>query len=450
MSPPVDATQTRPEGGRRGAGCSGAEPSTLYVRLVFSENLPLNAPEVDRVHVLATAPDQGVIVGREPPRGDSIRLPFDNCASRAHARLAVLRAGGEAGVVVEDRGSHNGTFINGQRVRGTSLVRAGGVVRIGGTVFVVGAAPWSRRTATLANDPPPATYHARAWPALALWERVVEVARVDYGVLLLGETGTGKTRLARLLHARSTRGGGPFVGHNCSAIPVNLEEATLFGVVGGFIPGVKQKTGLLTEARGGTLFLDELADMPSLAQAKLLDAFDPTEPGYLPVGASRRLVTDCRIVAATNRDPFRLAAEGVLRQDLLSRLVVTPLTVPPLRERREDIVGIFTACLAREGGGATHGPHLLNAETVEALLLAHWVENVRGLESLARRQLAGEALSPDVIGRHADRGLTLGPEVSAAPQPVTPIPAAKCTLMTAGWPPTPTELLSGASQGSRA
>jgi DNA-binding NtrC family response regulator len=256
-------------------------------------------------------------------------------------------------------------------------------------------------------------------------------------VLLTGPVGTGKTRLAQHLHERSRRPG-PFVAFNCSAIPVNLEEATLFGVASGFIPGVREREGWVVRARAGTLFLDELAEMPLVAQAKLLDAFDPTDPGFIPVGGTARVRPTCRLVSATNRDVFALAAAGTLRQDLLSRIVVAQVAVPSLAERREDLIELLDRALHRRG--ATMEGAVPTAELAEALLLARWTENVRGLESLAARLSLGERLSADEVRRHAERGLEGAPvSEGAAPHPAR---LAASRPLRPLWPPEPAELLT--------
>ncbi len=410
----------------------GLKSSGLHLRVVYAE---CGEPQVDTILPLMG----GLVMGRAP--GDGLELAGDAWASRRHAKISPA-AGPVPMAKVEDLGSRNGTFVQGRRLEASTNALLGEVIRVGSTIFVLGC------TEEPFETPPPRDFACRAPTMRDLWRRVQATAPSDVNVLLLGEMGTGKTRIARMIHELSARAGGPFLAHNCSAIPTNLEEATLFGVVGNFIPGVKAQDGLLTRAKGGTLFLDELADMPSLAQAKLLDAFDPSAPSYIAVGATKRLATDCRLISATNRDVFQLSSTGTLRQDLLSRLVVGQMTVPPLRERREDLLFIFLDALRRAGAEAV----IPSAEVAEAMLLARWVENVRGLESLAQRVGLGERLSPQLIRSHADRGLG-EPEVpaqwgqprpgapgfSAPPQPAwsTPAPANKTPI----WPPTPEELL---------
>jgi len=431
-------------------------PSSLYLRVVYAEGLAHDDPFIGRVVPIGDGYPDDIVIGRAPDEDTPhLLIEFDAWASRSHTRVAHFRVGDQQGLVISDLHSRNGTWVDGVRIGQRTPVSAGQVVRVGSTLLVVGQAP-------LGNDGKPIGPRVGAPPQfrmatprmVELWDRLCALAASDVGVLVLGEMGTGKTHLARLLHDGSARRSGPFVPHNCSAIPVNLEEATLFGVVAGFIPTVKQKEGLLAAARGGTLFLDELADMPPLAQAKLLDAFDPSVMSYLPVGASKRVSTDCRLVCATNRDVFELAKTGVLRQDLLSRLVVGQVTVPPLRERREDLLAIFTDALGSARALIADKPCLPNVELADAVLNAHWTENVRGLKGLATRFALGEALTPEDVVTHADRGfagtardpqelaskvvLTTARRSNDAPAP----PAAPSPKVSARiWPPRPEELL---------
>lgn len=425
----IPETLTRqPERPQKGS----AEAPSFYARVVFSEGLTA-ADRASGLNDRVVTFERGakpLVVGRRPAddeRGLAIR--HDAWASRRHSRLWRLDVAGEQALAIEDLGSRNGTFVDGRRLEGRAVVGVGSVLRIGSTVMVVGRAPLRARARIEEESSPPEGFDARSWSALELWERVTRAGPADAAVLILGELGTGKTRLARQLHRLSDNASGPFVSYNCSAIPPNLEEATLFGVVAGFIPGVKEKAGLLAQARKGTLFLDELGDLPMRVQAKLLDAFDSTERSYVPVGGSKRVSTDCRLITATNRDVYALARAGELRQDLLSRLVDATLTVPPLRERREDILAIFESALDRHAPG---GARVETAELAEALLLAPWTENVRGLESLARRVGLGDPLTADTVREHAGRGAASAPSEA---------PAAAAGTVAPPWPPNPEELL---------
>lgn len=403
------------------------ERPALVLRAVHAEGAPLR--EVQALPVIAFGGIREVVLGRQA--GDTgFSIPLDATLSRRHARLRLVALGSDDVLLLEDLGSHNGTWVDGVRLSAPAAVRAGQVIRVAGTVLVAGAEPRERADALRARTPP--DYVALSWASLAVWDRVARVASSDAGVLLTGPVGTGKTRLAQHLHDHSGRTG-PFVSFNCSAIPVNLEEATLFGVSGGFIPGVREREGWISRARGGTLFLDELGDMPPLAQAKLLDAFDPTDPGFIPVGGTARVRPSCRLVSATNKDVFALCASGALRQDLLSRIVVAQVAVPPLSERREDLLELLDRALRRRGSSVDAlAP---SAELVESLLLARWTENVRGLESLAARLTLGERLSPAEARQHAERGL----EEPHAQDAVLPARAAASTRPV--WPPSPVELL---------
>lgn len=417
----MDATETRP---RIQAVRADGRAVRLHLRRVYAEWADFAAPDTPE-HLVPLAPGEVVVFGRAPDA--TVQLAHDGSVSRHHASVRADPDSTRSRVVVRDLGSRNGTFVDGLRITEPAVAEVNAVVEVGGTLYVVGCEAGDQPAA------PPARFHARSASMRALWARLVRVADSEASALLLGELGTGKTHVARLLHEMSPRRGGPFVLHNCSAIPINLEEATLFGVVSGFIPGVKAQDGLLTRAKGGTLFLDELADMPERAQARLHDAFDPTVSSYLPVGGTERLTTDCRLVSATNRDVFALAVEGRLRHDLLSRLVVGQLEVPPLRERREDLLAILHDALV-EGGVDDPQAEVPDVGLARELLLAPWVENVRGLRSLAQRVALGEVLSPARIRQHAGRGLaTQGP----AAQSVASISAEA----TAPWPPAADVLL---------
>jgi len=443
-----DDTRTRPRRPGDGpGGGGGAAERGLYLRLVFSEQRqPLDGAALDALFWLDATRR---VIGRNPERDGDLAMPWDVWSSRRHAAVSMFHFGEERAVLVEDLSSSNGTYLDGERLAKDAKVvaRIGQVVRVGASLFVVGEGPRD-----LERRPLPSGWHARSPAMVELWERAQAIARSDDPALLLGEPGTGKTRLARLIHDVSARAAGPFVPMNASAIPLHLEEATLFGVVGGFIPSVKRRDGLLAQARDGTLFLDELADMSAPAQAKLLDAFDPLHRSYLPVGASARVATACRLVTATNRDVFALARSGELRQDLLSRLAVGQLRVPPLRERREDVLPLFRQAAATVGLDGSRAA--LSAEAAEALLLATWTENVRGLETLVKRASHGLALTSDAIREHADRGAAPTPppsapppaEVATAPRDAAPtssgsLPAAPRADQVR-WPPTALEWLS--------
>ncbi|PZP83662.1 MAG: nitrogen regulation protein NR(I) [Azospirillum brasilense] len=208
----------------------------------------------------------------------------------------------------------------------------------------------------------------------------------DLTVLITGESGTGKDRIARAVHALSKRKDKPFIALNMAAIPRELIESTLFGhEKGAFTGAVQRQLGAFQRAHGGTLFLDEIGDMPMEAQTRLLRVLQEQE--MTPVGATEQVATDVRVIAATHRDLPALVRAGTFREDLYFRLHVLPLAVPALRERREDMELLVThfmqAATARGLRART-----LDAASFELLSEQRWPGNVRELEHLIYRLCA--------------------------------------------------------------
>ncbi|RMF87777.1 MAG: sigma-54-dependent Fis family transcriptional regulator, partial [Nitrospirae bacterium] len=209
--------------------------------------------------------------------------------------------------------------------------------------------------------------------------RARRAAAAEVPVLLSGESGTGKEVVARLIHEAGPRAEAPFVAVNCAALPGNLVESELFGHVKGAFTGAESdRPGLIREAEGGTLFLDEVAEMAPEAQSKLLRVLQDRQ--VTPVGGGRPVAVDVRFVAATNRDLGEALASGGLREDLFYRLAVVVLRLPPLRERREEILPLAERFLAEAGGGAR-----LTQAAREALLAHPWPGNVRELKNCMER-----------------------------------------------------------------
>ncbi len=219
---------------------------------------------------------------------------------------------------------------------------------------------------------------------LELLELVQRVAATDAPVLITGESGTGKELLAREIHVASQRSNGPYVAVNCGAIPANLEESELFGHTAGAFTGAgSRKRGKFESAHGGTLFLDELAEMSPAMQVKLLRVLQTGE--YSPVGMAETLYCDVRVVAATNQKLESRLADGSLRPDLFYRLNVIRIEVPPLRDRRGDILLLarrFAERFARRYG---RGEVALSAEVERFLVAYAFPGNVRELENLVHR-----------------------------------------------------------------
>src|SRR5512146_2853174 len=218
-----------------------------------------------------------------------------------------------------------------------------------------------------------------------LLRQVAKGAPQKATVLLQGEPGTGKELIARALHERSPRASLPFVAVNCGAIPPELIESELFGHVrGAFTDAVRANKGLATEADGGTLFLDEIGELPLAIQVKLLRFLQDQE--VRPVGDVRSRRVDVRVVAATSRDLASDVAAGRFREDLLYRLDVVRLRLPPLRDRSEDIAPLAAHFLARHARLRPDLPGLALGDDAREALLAHrWPGNVRELEHALER-----------------------------------------------------------------
>lgn len=225
-------------------------------------------------------------------------------------------------------------------------------------------------------------------PAIArLRDLIGRVAAANANVLITGESGVGKEVVAHSIHAASARAEAPFLPINCAAIPETLLESELFGYTRGAFTGAQtDRRGLFTAADGGTIFLDEVAEMSSALQAKLLRVLQDGE--VRPLGQSRATKVDVRVIAATNRNPEEEMGEGRLREDLYYRLSVLHIEVPPLRDRREDILLLAEELLARAAAEQGAAPPPLNPEVRRILLDYSWPGNVRELDNVMRHALA--------------------------------------------------------------
>lgn len=221
-------------------------------------------------------------------------------------------------------------------------------------------------------------------PMRALYETLSTVGPSSASVLVVGESGTGKELVARMLHDLSDRRSRRFVALNCAAVPETLMESELFGhEKGAFTGAIDQKPGCFELANGGTLFLDELSAMPIASQVKLLRVLE--ERSFRRLRGARELVVDIRVVAAMNEDPEIAVERGRLRPDLLFRLNVFTLRLPPLRERVSDIA--ILASHFADTLGAANGKRLLgiDPDAIQALTSFHWPGNVRELRNVIER-----------------------------------------------------------------
>ncbi len=243
---------------------------------------------------------------------------------------------------------------------------------------------------------------------LEVFDVIRHVAKTRATVLITGESGTGKELVARAIHQTSPRADRPFVAFNCAALPATLIESELFGhEKGAFTGAVSRRQGLFGAADGGTLFLDEVSELEVGLQAKLLRVLE--ERAYTPLGCTREIHVDVRIVAATNQDLAQQVAAGKFREDLLYRLKVVSIDLPPLRDRREDIPMLARAFLVAAIEEHGLGPLTLDPEAVRLLQAHDWPGNVRELRNtiesaavLARGAVIGpENLPPSVGGERS-------------------------------------------------
>ena len=314
---------------------SSQRASGFWLTVVYS-------PDTALVGHRVALPQQGTLfVGRQASGGLGVA---DEQMSKVH----LLIVGTGTKLECADSGSTNGTFVDGAAIK-TAALASGAVIRAGNTLFTISAGN----------------------PAEALRANAARIAASPLAILLSGETGTGKDVLARSIHEQSRRPGA-FVPLNCATLQPELVAAELFGHVRGAFSGAEgQRLGLFRAAEGGTLFLDEIGDLPLALQPALLRALEAHK--VRPVGAEHEVPVDVRVISATHIDLEEAVTAKRFRADLLARLAPVVLRLPPLRERRAEILALASEFVP----GVRFSPN-----AAEALLLADWPRNVRELRSV--------------------------------------------------------------------
>jgi transcriptional regulator with PAS, ATPase and Fis domain len=333
--------------------------------------------------------------------GNDIQLE-DRSVSRFHCEIAI------DGILprIRDLASKNGTIVDGVRVV-EAFLRSGSLIRVGGVTLRFDLLENVSRVPVSQS----AEFHGLVGQSVAMRMALALVERAatsNMTVLLEGETGTGKGKAAEAIHRGSPRAKKPFLVVDCGAIPANLLESELFGHERNAFTGAgERRIGAFEEASGGTIFLDEIGEMPIELQPKLLRVLESKEIRRL--GSNQHQKVDVRIVAATNRDLRTEVNAARFRADLYFRLAVLRITLPPLRQRQEDLPALAAELLDRIGAGEEAKAALLTPEMTGGLRRAAWPGNVRELRNYLERSLVFQ--EPQPLGEAAPKAEARGPEV---------------------------------------
>ncbi|HFE45861.1 MAG TPA: FHA domain-containing protein [Nannocystis exedens] len=364
----------------------------------------IDGPDMGSAVTLGASP---VVIGCDPSCDLVLRDPR---VSRRHLEVQVAALGR---FLLVDLGSKNGTLFQGVTIERAS-VEAGATLRLGMTYLRIQPAPCGlalapserRRLGDLVGE------SLAMRELFAVLERAAES---DVTVLLEGETGTGKELSARAIHDHGRHRDGPFVALDCGALPEGLVESELFGHVrGAFTGAMAARKGAFVRASGGTLFLDELDSLPLNLQPRLLRALESAR--VRPVGGDAEVEIDVRVIAASQADLSLAVARGEFRPDLYYRLSVLKIVLPPLRERREDLVLTTQHLLAKRGFSASDsGPAAsVKGPNLERLIAYDWPGNVRQLRNVLDRALA---LSPGADSFSGLRILLPGDQIESGGEP---------------------------------
>ncbi|MEZ4442630.1 MAG: sigma 54-interacting transcriptional regulator [Polyangiaceae bacterium] len=349
--------------------------------------------------VVVQGPDEGLEIGLERvvKIGADPSCQFalsDSAVSREHCVVSAIAGQ----IAVKDLGSRNGTFLGTTRITEAS-VPLGALLQLGNTTIAVQPRLHVREVAPSSSR----TFGDLYGEAVAMREvfAILErVAPTDATVLVEGESGTGKELVARAVHQHSSRARGPYVVFDCGAVPPQLAESELFGHKrGAFSGAVEDRMGAFGRADGGTICLDEIGELPLELQPKLLRALETGEIRRIGEDSMRRV--DVRVIAATNRDLRAEAQRGTFRADLLYRLDVVKVRMPPLRHRPEDIAGLTRRLL----GDKLVGGDTVEGDNLRKLMSYAWPGNVRELRNVLDRAMA---LAPTRPARFADLAINLG------------------------------------------